>query len=331
MITEEITNAEITEYLLGVGDPARSETIEELTFSGDHFAEKVDAVERDLIDAYACGELGPIERSQFESHYLASPLRRERLKIAETFNLFIHRPQARASPEPEPDMAARRFTGWTALFALRPALRFSFAALGLLLAAAGWWLVSNDGREVATDIGQPAPASSAEGPPPSLVYPVEPDRAAGSPSDPTVREGQTPNLREDRAGNSDLAPGTDRPDNISPRRKPGVLTLVLPAPVRGGELRTIPVPASADLVAVALELESAEFVSYRVALIEQGGDRTIWRSGALKPKPANNLPRLNVVVPADLLDPQIYRFTVSGVTDRGTIEIIADYPFRVVQ
>ena len=43
------------------------------------------AVENELVDSYVRGETSRPARERFEGHYLASPLHRERVAIAEAF------------------------------------------------------------------------------------------------------------------------------------------------------------------------------------------------------------------------------------------------------
>jgi hypothetical protein len=75
----------IRRYLLGELAEADQVALEqELLIDRGKF-EQVWAVENELVDSYVRGEMSRADRKRFESHYLASPLHRERVAIAESF------------------------------------------------------------------------------------------------------------------------------------------------------------------------------------------------------------------------------------------------------
>ena len=75
----------IRKYLLGELTEADQAALEqELLIDRGKF-DRVWAVENELVDSYVRGEMSRAERKRFESHYLASPLHRERVAIAESF------------------------------------------------------------------------------------------------------------------------------------------------------------------------------------------------------------------------------------------------------
>jgi len=75
----------IRKYLLGELAEADQAALEpELLIDRGKF-ERVWAVENELVDSYVRGEMSRADRKRFESHYLASPLHRERVAIAESF------------------------------------------------------------------------------------------------------------------------------------------------------------------------------------------------------------------------------------------------------
>jgi len=75
----------IRRYLLGELAEADQAALEqELLIDRSKF-EQVWAVENELVDSYVRGEMSRADRKRFESHYMASPLHRERVAIAESF------------------------------------------------------------------------------------------------------------------------------------------------------------------------------------------------------------------------------------------------------
>src|SRR2546428_7161564 len=74
----------IRRYLLGELAEADQTAFErELLIDRGKF-DQVWAVENELVDSYARGEMSRADRKRFEGHYLASPLHRERVAIAES-------------------------------------------------------------------------------------------------------------------------------------------------------------------------------------------------------------------------------------------------------
>jgi hypothetical protein len=81
----------IRRYLLGELAEADQAALEqELLIDRGKF-DRVWAVENELVDSYVRGEMPRADRERFESHYLASPLHRERVAIAESFLTNIDR------------------------------------------------------------------------------------------------------------------------------------------------------------------------------------------------------------------------------------------------
>jgi len=75
----------IRKYLLGELAEADQTALEqELLIDRSKF-DQVWAVENELVDSYVRGEMSRADRKRFESHYLATPLHRERVAIAESF------------------------------------------------------------------------------------------------------------------------------------------------------------------------------------------------------------------------------------------------------
>ena len=88
MNTKTYNNENLTAYLLGALPEADAEGFDELSFTDDDFASELSAAEKDLVDAYVNGELKGEKLQSFESYYLASPLRREKVEFARVFQQF---------------------------------------------------------------------------------------------------------------------------------------------------------------------------------------------------------------------------------------------------
>src|SRR5262249_55725723 len=143
---KQIYNEElIVQYLLGSLPEEETERFDELCFVDDEFAERMSAVENDLVDTYVRGELSSRKLERFDSYYLASPRRREKVKIARAFQIHAERAVAAGqvvfAPEP-PRMkttSVNLFPQWTLLpgFGAIPRLVLTAAAV-LGLVGVGW-------------------------------------------------------------------------------------------------------------------------------------------------------------------------------------------------
>src|SRR5262245_48159390 len=92
-------------YLLGLLPDEDAERLDELSIIDDQVAERLRIVEDDLVDAYVNGELTGATLERFESHYLASERRREKVRFARTLL------GARRVARPADDARPRRPSG----------------------------------------------------------------------------------------------------------------------------------------------------------------------------------------------------------------------------
>lgn len=81
----------ITDFLLGNLPEEEIERLDELSLADDDFANRLQTVENDLIDAYVKGELSGTHLAQFESSYLRSPKRQEKVAFAESLQKLTKR------------------------------------------------------------------------------------------------------------------------------------------------------------------------------------------------------------------------------------------------
>jgi anti-sigma factor RsiW len=154
------TEPQLAAYLLGRLPPPEQERLEESYFEDDALHEHLQATADDLIAAYLSGGLSSEDRAHFESHFLASPVQRERLEFIRALTTAVA-PRKRAFPN-------------------RLVWRLATAA-ALILATGS--LVWRPSVEVAPD-------RTAE----SLATPAVPSAATPLPeaSDPLVRVGPKP-------------------------------------------------------------------------------------------------------------------------------------------
>jgi hypothetical protein len=135
MAQTDTTHAErlLLPYLLRLLPDDQAEEVELATLSDDQVAERLKVVEHDLVDGYIRDTLDPITRDRFESYYLSSPIRRERVRFAAEFLRAIDdaaaKPQSPAAPVRMPLKTNR---DWR-LFAAAAALVLASGTLMLVL------------------------------------------------------------------------------------------------------------------------------------------------------------------------------------------------------
>src|SRR5439155_12200512 len=131
---------------------------EEIAFSDSNYLEHVRAVEKDLVDEYARGELSGAAREAFEQRFFASEERRRQIEFARALMQVVGESPARASSD------AAAIPWWGAIFffgrGLNPSLRFALAALALfvVIGAVGLFIESMRSRR---EQGQIRPQSEA--------------------------------------------------------------------------------------------------------------------------------------------------------------------------
>lgn len=131
--TEPDPDAALKEYLLGGLTPGQREEIDERLLSEPEFHDEVRATGDDLIHAYLSDELARPDRERFESYFLASPRRQERVAfmrslLAARDAVKAGRASTVATPAPSRPSRPSRLTA---------AMPWA-AALVVGLAGAGW-------------------------------------------------------------------------------------------------------------------------------------------------------------------------------------------------
>lgn len=342
MSTQNYDGQKIIEYLLGALPEAEAERFDELSFTDDEFADLLALAEKDLVDAYARGELDGATLEKFKSHYLASPLRREKVQFAEAFQIFTDRRVGKTGGEnaAAEEIKAERsapglFSGIKDFIALRPLLSRGAAAVCLIsIVFAGFWIFSRRSMlpesEVVTKPDSTLPSETGVRQTPRQV------EAGGSESAETEKEVAAANkeaetsLQNNARGQTNKPPAAPRRESSPKLPKNSIASFVLAPPLRrADQIPTLSVPSQAETIAMRLQLESDDYTAYRVALIDQA-DKSLWSSGRVKIKSAGAQKTLDVHFPARLLKSQIYSLAVSGVKADGEAEVIINYPFRAV-
>lgn len=306
----------ILQYLLGRLSDEEVDRLDCLDFEDDQFSQRLQAVEDDLIDAFVNDELSGQELERFNSHYLLTPRRREKLVFARAFQQLRHSSGAAARSEKKP-------SDWRRVWR-EPLQLWGLAAAAVLLLLAGIWLVSDNFRlrnrlqQTRADLNTSNPREQ------ELRSQLERQRSANS-----AIADELKNIKDQLAL---LKRRQAEPQKQSQNRDPGDLSIAhfdlapqLRSIGRTGD--TISIPPGTDYVSFKLKLEPGENGIYRAELKPQGGNQAIWKSGKLQTRSSDDARVTELRIPASLLAPGWYILELSALSSRAGVEI--GYTFRV--
>lgn len=335
MDEQSYENQEIIEYLLGALPTVKAERFDELSIMDERFADALDAAENELLDRYARGELAGDALDKFKSHYLASPLRREKAGFAETFQMYGEQYQGKPientiSAKVKMEQTPAGFFSFFDSFKNKNRLRFGFAFAALLLMTAGGFLfLKNQSMDETAKLNAPSNVQFEQ------PKPIEEKQSANNEiaavNSATDSASPLP-ANESPQRNSNARPAhTPEPEKPIAPPKTIIATFVLSPSLRGdGKLKILSIAKEATEISVRLELEADEFPVYLVALVDETGSVNLWRSGKVKATGKGENKSLNTRFPARLLKSKIYSLVVSGVKTGAGDEIISNYSFRAV-
>jgi hypothetical protein len=295
MTTENYSVQTLRDYLCGLLPEPESERLDELSITDDECAERLRAVEHDLVDGFARGELQGAVLEQFRSTYLTTPRGREAIRFSEALQTLVANSGPGASSEPDraPTSLVREKHRWRE--------RLALAAAVVMLAAASVWLFL-DNRMLRVRV-----------------------TTAESARDELQRDRQ---LREAEARRR-----ADTPPPASRQSSPlAVATLVLSPQLRSArQPPTVAVPDGTGELPVQLDLEPVDYPSYDASLIAANGDQVVWRAERLIARSVGARQILDLRLPATVLSPQDHLIRVSGLLAGGASEIVGEYRFTIVK
>jgi len=298
----------LKDYLFSALSAEETERLDELSFTDDGFVQELRAVEDDLVDAYVRGELEARLNTQFESRYLSSPLRQEKVALAKALQHYEAENRKLVVQQRDQPWAFRTF--FPRLLTNR-AWQWTFAAVLLVLIGLSGWLMFQKRR-----VNQvPQNELTRNG--------TEKDRVAGA------------------NASQELQPEVTRPsaEAISQdKKKPEpvvvveIASIALAPQVRSETaVPAVSVKSATGYVAARLDLEPNEYSVYRVELLRQSTREVLWRANNLSSRKHDGDQTVDVRVPAGLLKNESYVLRVSGLSKTRGSELISDYHFRVVK
>lgn len=295
----------LRKYILGELSEDDAGEFDELVVCDPDFADELSAVESELLDAFAAGELDAPTSEKVRRHYSATAYRRRKLAFAETV-----RDAARVSVDTgESRMEIAENSFWTFLSAFGKPV---WAAIGVLVlfgvVLIAWRLGGRDERVAVNEDPTPAPTST----------PVKPS-VSPTPAGANVDRIASPTPTTPPDVNRNQTVETPTP------RKPVFMTFVLRPSLRGSEsIRTLAVKAETRDTMFGLKLEPNDFESFDVVLADESGGRKFWSGNGIKSVGGS----LSIPIRSELPRNQVLVFTVNGVRD-GKSEPLGTYVFRL--
>jgi hypothetical protein len=297
-------------YLLGQLSESEQERIEQTYLADESWQERLAVAEDDLIDDYVRGRLGASDRTAFESHFLNSPRRHERVAFARALQQLTRPTPAVALVAPPSPWRWRE----------RPAMALLVAATVLLLIG-GAWLAFQSVR-----LRGELTRAQAE-------------RAALADSEEQLRR----QLGDEHARNEDLSqqlaeahpePPPQTESEHTTIQPPAIASFVLSAGLARdpGERQMLDVPRTAQQVRLQLAFRqpgpAADAGIYRAVLRTPEGREVLRRDG-LKARPAGAA-RLVALPPTNLASGD-YLLTLESRNAANGYDVVAEYAFTVTR
>jgi hypothetical protein len=299
---DSVHDDQLVRYLLGLLPDDEAERLDQLSISSDEVAWQLRVAEDDLVDAYARGTLDAEAVERFESFYLSSEHRRQKVKFARSFVAAVDRRGASPeSPSLRRDAVPRSKAVWGLAAAAAVLLLAGFTLSEYLRLRADLTVAQS------TSIGLSNRASELE-------RQLNDERLAGAG---TARELESIRAR-----------GSAPESSPSP---PAIALVLLPQTRSVGPIATIAVPDGANLVALELRLEPNDFARYQAVLKDPGTNRVVWRRDKIAARAGDRMPTVALSIPASVLRSQHYSLELDGTSARGETEVAGSYVFQVVR
>ena len=147
-----VDERQICQYLLGKLGVEEQQRFEEQLMTQESLFDELMVLEDELIDEYLQGTLSPVDRTDFEKHFLATPERQKKLQFAQALRKHMAAAALKQTPLPVPKPSF-----WQSFLALvrdqTPAFRYGFQAALSAVIVAGLWMGATTWR-LSTQVAQ---------------------------------------------------------------------------------------------------------------------------------------------------------------------------------
>jgi hypothetical protein len=319
----EIENNLIRDYLLGDLSESEASLLEQEIFTVGETFERIWEIENMLVDGYVRGRLSSEDRERFERHYLASPVHRRRVVVAE--ELIKRADGSRAGPSRLQSRAS-----WRAKLPLTSGAPFSLpqlalAAAMLLLVTGTLWLFL-DRMRLRSEPARLTIESEAR-------LNREQQVADQHSSLRGRNEKLAAELERMRSRQHTRAPqSTGRPQEQSSHSNVFSLLLSPLLSRSGGKPQILTIPAKTEMVHLRMRAVLNDTRTFQVRLRTIEGRQVVEKQQTVKSRIDDpNSAVITAQIPAQKLAQGDYILTLSAVDSAGEPEEVNRYFFRVTK
>jgi hypothetical protein len=330
----------MTRYLLGAATEEECVEVEERFLRDAEYLKQLRALECELMDDYARGEMPASERRSFERRALASPQGRQQVARARKLHAQLDRVateerDAYEGREAAPLIAGPRESLWeklrSRLFTPAPALQYGMATAALLLLLGGLWLLREarlSQQQIAQLNGERDSLRQSEK---NLQERLAAQRGEGQRLASQL-ENEQRRLAAERLRNAQIQQKMQEISDQAPAPpipKGDFVELALASGIERntGDPRRLRIPMGVSRVKLQLELDpSINHRSYRVELNTAGGAQ-VWVRGGLTAQRADWGRFITLILPTSVLQAGEYELILSGLTDERKSEVAGYYYF----
>lgn len=295
-------------------------------FAADYeLLEEMRAFEADLIEKYVRGFMNSVEKSEFETHFLNTEKRRNKVE-------FSRRLIAELRQETKIEAEKESFWNRFGKLFLTPKFAFGTAFASLVLIFGSWFLTRNSEVEK-TEIVKNENSANVEIANKNINVNVEKNAVNSNQNTQSNLE-----TNSNKQANNKPTPTKTPEPKLTPTPQPSKTPTpetpkIAPNPVLAlfagtlradGEINELNLPKNASGATFRLNLKTVDYKIFQ-AEITDGNGKIVYRSGNLKPQKSS----LNLFVPAKNLRKGDYRINLYGKNSAGENESAADFQFRV--
>ena len=326
----------MTRYLIGAATEEQCVQVEERFLRDAEYLKQLRALECEIIDDYARGDMQAPERRSFQRRALASPQGREQVARSRKLQAQLDQMAAegRAATEERataPLISGSRESLWKKLralfFAPAPVLRYAMAAAALLIALGGLWLLREEG------LSQRVAQLTAER---DLAMQSEKNLQERFAAERGELSSQLKNeqrrladeiLRNDRLREEMRRLSAGPSGHPVPEGDFVELALASGIERNSGEPRRLSIPMGLRIVKLQLELDpSVSHRAYQVELSTAGGAQ-VWVQEGLTARQTDWGRFITLMIPTRALQAGEYELILRGSTDERKGEVAGYYYF----
>jgi hypothetical protein len=326
----------MTRYLTGAATEEQCAEVEERFLRDAEYLKQLRALECEIIDDYARGEMSAPERRSYERRALASPQGREQVARARKLQAQLDQMAAEVRAAHGESAAAPLIAGpreslWeklrARLFAPAPVLRYAMAAAAALIALGGLWLLREEAlsRRVARLTAERDLALLSEK---NLQEQLAAERGELT----SQLEKEKRQLDAERLRNDQMRAEVRRllerpPEHPTPGGDFVELALASGIERNSGEPRRLRIPMGLRMVKLQLELDpSVSHRGYRIELSTAGGAQ-VWVQEGLTAQQTDWGRFVTLMIPTRALQAGEYELILRGSTNERKGEVAGYYYF----